>query len=287
MPAANEGIRLFTADDVDTWYRRVDRRIFLGDVVDPGNSNSMTVGFARYAPGESNEWVVTYDEALIVTKGAFTVAAEDGRETTARAGEIIFLRAGTAVVYSAEDEGAELVYVTYPHWSQRLDEEIVLHGKAMSAQAAYDEMFRPSEEAPPPSDGVALLRSIYDPLERGESHDFQPFYDAFAEDIVLTTSMGEVRGKRAAIGYFVHASATMEFDIFLRPLEYFGEGDRVVQVGRERFRVKETGKTHEADWAWVYDIEDGRITRILGIEDLSGVADEEAEAMVKAQKEAA
>jgi ethanolamine utilization protein EutQ len=287
MPAANEGIRLFTADDVDTWYRRVDRRIFLGDVVDPGNSNSMTVGFARYAPGESNEWVVTYDEALIVTKGAFTVAAEDGRETTARAGEIIFLRAGTAVVYSAEDEGAELVYVTYPHWSQRLDEEIVLHGKAMSAQAAYDEMFRPSEEAPPPSDGLALLRSIYDPLERGESHDFQPFYDAFAEDIVLTTSMGEVRGKRAAIGYFVHASATMEFDIFLRPLEYFGEGDRVVQVGRERFRVKETGKTHEADWAWVYDIEDGRITRILGIEDLSGVADEEAEAMVKAQKEAA
>jgi ketosteroid isomerase-like protein len=145
--------------------------------------------------------------------------------------------------------------------------------------------FQPSDEAPP-TDGVALLRSIYDPLERGESDDFQPFYDAFAEEIVLTTSMGEVRGKQAAIGYFVHGAATMEVDIFVKPLEYFGDGNRVVQIGREAFRVKETGATYESDWAWVYDIEDGRITRILGIQDLSGVAAEEADAMVKAQKEA-
>jgi ethanolamine utilization protein EutQ len=286
MAAATKGIRLVRTEDVDAWFRRVGRKIFLGDVVDPSNSDSMTVGFAHYAPGESNEWVVTYDEVLIVTKGTFTVAAEDGQETTAGPGEVIFLRAGTAVVYSTKDEGAELVYVTYPHWSERLDEEVVLHGEAMSAQAAYDAMFRASE-APPQSDGVALLRSIYDPLERSESDDFQPFYDVFAEEIVLTTSMGEVRGKQAVIGYFSQAAATMEFDIFVRPLEYFGAGNRVVQVGREIFRVKGTGKTHEADWAWVYDFEDGRITRILGIEDLSGVAAEEAEAMVKAQAAAA
>ena len=277
MPAATEGIRLWTADDVETWYRSGDRKIFLGHVLDPSNSESMSVGFARYAPGESNEWVVTYDEALIVTKGAFTVRSADGVETTARAGELIFLHAGTSVVYSAPDEGAEIVYVTYPHWIQ---------AQTASEHAALIDTFQPSEERPERSDGVALLRSIYDPLERGESDDFQPFYDAFAEDIVLTTSIGEVRGKQAAIGYFRHASATMEFDIFVRPLEYFGDGNRIVQVGRETFRVKETGKTHEADWAWVYDIEDGRITRILGIEDLSGVADEEAEAMAKAQEEA-
>jgi ethanolamine utilization protein EutQ len=272
MQAAAQRIARFTAQDVEAWFRPGERKIFLGDVLGPSNSDSMTVGFARYAPGDSNEWVVTYDEALIVTKGALTVAAEDGRETTARAGEIIFLRAATPLVYSAKDEGAELVYVTYPHWLET------------PAQAAFAESFRASE-APPPADGVALLRSIYDPLERGESDDWQPFYDAFAEDIVLTTSMGEARGKQAAIGYFKHASATMEFDIFVRPLEYFGDGNRVVQVGRETFRVKETGETHEADWAWVYDIEGGRITRILGIEDLSGVAAEETEAMAKAQKE--
>jgi ketosteroid isomerase-like protein len=220
--------------------------------------------------------VVTY-EALIITRGAFTVTSADGVETTARAGEVIFLRAGTPGVYSAKEEGAEVVYVTYPHWMQAHE---------ASEHAPFLDSFQPSQERPERRDPVALLRSIYDPLERGESYDFQPFYDAFAEDVVLTISMGEVRGKPAVVGYFSKAAETMEFDIFVPPLQYFGDGNRVVQVGREIFRVKETGKTHEADWAWVYDVEDGRITRILGIEDLSGVADEEAEAMARAQKEA-
>ena len=277
MPAATEGIRLFTTEDVDTWYRPGDIKMLLGDVLDPSNSKSMSVGFAHYAPGASNEWVVTYDEALIITRGAFTVTSADGVETTARAGEVIFLRAGTPVVYSAKEEGAEVVYVTYPHWAE---------AHAASEYAPFLDAFQPSEEGPERRDPVALLRSIYDPLERGESADFQPWYDAFDEDIVLTTSMGEARGKQAVIGYFSKAAETMEFDIFVRPLQYFGDGNRVVQVGRETFRVKETGKTREADWAWVYDFEDGRITRILGIQDLSGVADEEAEAMARAQAEA-
>jgi ethanolamine utilization protein EutQ len=277
MPDASEGIRLFTAEDVDNWYRPGEIKMLLGDVLDPSNSESMSVGFANYAPGASNEWVVTYDEVLIVTRGAFTVTSADGVETTARAGEVIFLRAGTPVVYSAKEEGAELVYVTYPHWSE---------AHAASEYAPFLDTFKPSEEGPERRDPVALLRSIYDPLERGESADLQPFFDAFDEDIVLTTSMGEARGKPAVMGYFSKVAETMEFDIFVHPLEYFGEGNRVVQLGRETFRVKATGKTHEADWAWVYDFEDRRITRILGIQDLSGIADEEAEALAKAQEEA-
>jgi ethanolamine utilization protein EutQ len=277
MLAATQGIRLFTIDDVETWYRPGEIKMLLGDVLDPSNSESMSVGFAHYAPGASNEWVVTYDEALIVTNGAFTVTSADGVETTARAGEVIFLRVGTPVVYSAKEEGAEVVYVTYPHWAE---------AHAASEYAPFLDSFQPSEEGPERSDALALLRSIYDPLERGESRDFQPFYAAFAEDIVLTTAVGELRGKAAVTAYFSKAAETMEFDISLRPLEYFGDGNRVVQVGRELFRVKETGKTHEADWAWVYEVEDGRITRILGIEDLSGVADEEADAIARAQSEA-
>jgi uncharacterized protein len=98
--------------------------------------------------------------------------------------------------------------------------------------------------------------------------------------------VGEVRGKQAVIGYFTNAAATLEFDIFVRPLEYFGDRNRVVQVGGEVFRVKETGARHESEWAWVFDVEEGRITRILAIQDLSGVADEVAEALDKARREA-
>jgi ethanolamine utilization protein EutQ len=115
MAPANKGITLFTPNDAQTWYQPEGRRIFLGDVLDENNSDTMGLGFARYAPGQSNEWVVTYDEALIVTKGAYSVTAEDGTKTTAKVGEVIYLTKGTKVVYSAEEE-TEVVYVTYPTW---------------------------------------------------------------------------------------------------------------------------------------------------------------------------
>jgi len=74
----------------------------------------MTVGFARYGAGESNPWTVSYDEALVITRGRFTVQS-NGKDTTASAGEVIYLRTGTELRYVAEEE-TELVYVTHPHW---------------------------------------------------------------------------------------------------------------------------------------------------------------------------
>jgi ethanolamine utilization protein EutQ len=115
MATAKKGVRLFTPNDAQTWYQPESRRIFLGDVLDETNSDTLGLGFARYAPGQSNEWVVTYDEALIVTKGVYSVTAEDDTKTTAKVGEVIYLTKGTKVVYSAAEE-TEVVYVTYPTW---------------------------------------------------------------------------------------------------------------------------------------------------------------------------
>ena len=74
----------------------------------------MTVGFARYAAGESNDWVMSYDEALVVTKGSFAVDS-GGESTVAGPGEVIYLSPGTPVVYRAIED-SEVVYVSYPHW---------------------------------------------------------------------------------------------------------------------------------------------------------------------------
>lgn len=131
-------------------------------------------------------------------------------------------------------------------------------------------------------DNIELLKSIYGPLERGESDDFQPFFDHLADDVVLKTTIGELRGKQAVVDYFVNAEEFVEFRPFERPLEYFGRGERVVIVGEETFKVKRSGVTVHRDWAWVYDLRDGLITRILGIEDLSGVEDAIGEAFSRA-----
>jgi ethanolamine utilization protein EutQ len=277
MTHTSPGIRLFTPDQAETWYQSQDRHVFLSDVVDPTNGDTMSVGFARYGPGESNEWVVTYDEALIVTRGAYSVISADGVKTTAKAGELIFLDKGTQVVYSAEEAGADVVYVTYPHW---------MDAQQRSEHAALLDTFHPIDEVPSRStatDAVELLQEIYGPLERGESTDFQAFFDALADDVVFELPVGELRGRRAVIDYFTSAAATMEFHPFEKPLEYFGDGDRVVVVGDELFKVKRTGVTHQAEWAWVYDVPDGQITRIVAIEDLSGIADEIREVVAKAQ----
>jgi ethanolamine utilization protein EutQ len=108
-------VRHFTAKDAE-WFQYLDRQIFVGDVVDSSNSESMSVGFYRNKKkGERNEWIVTYDEALIVTSGALTIRSAEGAKT-ASPGEVIFLTKGTRVAYEAAEDDTEVVYVTYPHW---------------------------------------------------------------------------------------------------------------------------------------------------------------------------
>jgi ethanolamine utilization protein EutQ len=107
-------VEWFAIDHPSTWFQRLDQQIYLADVLDGTSGAQMSVGFARYAKGETNPWKMTYDEALIITRGVFTVRGPDG-PVSAKAGEVIYLRAGTEVVYEAAED-AELVYVTYPHW---------------------------------------------------------------------------------------------------------------------------------------------------------------------------
>jgi ethanolamine utilization protein EutQ len=108
-------VRHFTDKDAK-FYQYSDRQIFVGDVVDASNSEHMSVGFYRNKrKGDRNEWIVSYDEALIVTNGALTVRSAEGAKT-AKVGEVIFLTKGTQITYEAAEDDTEVVYVTYPHW---------------------------------------------------------------------------------------------------------------------------------------------------------------------------
>jgi len=119
-------IRHFSIDKVPAWYQHTDRQIFLADVLDESNSEALGVWFGRFGAGESNDWIVTYDEMIVVLKGRFTVRGQDNTETAA-AGEVIFLTKGTKVTYQAH-EATELVGSTYPHWqvAQRQSEHAAM-----------------------------------------------------------------------------------------------------------------------------------------------------------------
>jgi ketosteroid isomerase-like protein len=136
----------------------------------------------------------------------------------------------------------------------------------------------------PTAENIAFVRRIWDPFEQDESADLGPFLDALADDVEFTLSATEVlHGKEAVRRYFEEEPKLMEAHPFERPLEYFGAGNRVLQLGSETFRVKGTGRTHQADWAWVYEFRQGRIARIVVIQDLSGIEDVVVEAAAAAK----
>ena len=275
MTETQNPVARLTPEDVATWLQWQHDQAFIGDVLGAGDRALMGVGFARYAPGASNEWTVTSDEALIVTQGAFSVSSADRHTVTAQAGEIIYLRSGTKLVYSAEDAGAELVYVMHPH-----PENTNLYRD----HAALVARFHPVAEAPPhfgdaASQNVALLKRIWGPAERGESYDLRPFFDILAEDVIFKTPVGQVQGKQAVIDYFAAGSETLEYRPFLKPIEYYAAGNVVVTISEELFTVKETGVTHRSDWAWSHELHDRLITKITVMQDLSGVAKQVRDAL--------
>ena len=89
--------------------------VLLGNVVDEKDGGPITVGFGRYAPPQALADTVVADEAMLVARGRLTVRGGDV-EVTADPGEVVYLPSGAAVAITAHEEGAEIVYVTYPHW---------------------------------------------------------------------------------------------------------------------------------------------------------------------------
>ncbi|HTE64064.1 MAG TPA: cupin domain-containing protein [Solirubrobacteraceae bacterium] len=62
------------------------------------------MGAEKIMRGEALDISFPYDEVLIVTKGSYTVRTEHGAVITARAGEVIYLPAGSSNFARAEPD---------------------------------------------------------------------------------------------------------------------------------------------------------------------------------------
>jgi quercetin dioxygenase-like cupin family protein len=115
MAATPRPVLRLTSGDATTWSKVGDRDIYVSDLVDLATRPDavLTVGYARVAKGEEMEISFPYDEVLVVTRGSYTVRTGGGTEHRARAGEVIYLLAGSANVARA-DEDTEMVYVAGP-----------------------------------------------------------------------------------------------------------------------------------------------------------------------------
>ncbi|MBA3043383.1 MAG: ethanolamine utilization protein [Rhizobiaceae bacterium] len=94
-----------------------DADIFVANLVDEKNGGPITIGYGRYAPGQSLTETMAVDDVMIVLEGRLIVSTTAGT-ITAGPGEIVYMPKGEAVTIATEGEAALTAYVTYPHWAE-------------------------------------------------------------------------------------------------------------------------------------------------------------------------
>jgi ketosteroid isomerase-like protein len=124
-------------------------------------------------------------------------------------------------------------------------------------------------------DNERVVREMYAAFAKG---DVPGVLDRLAEDIEWKIAgpselpyAGVHRGRDEVARFFESFGRAAEFEVF-EPQEYFARGDRVVVLGRERQRVKATGRVVETEWAMVFTVSGGKIARYHNFVDTHAVA---------------
>jgi ketosteroid isomerase-like protein len=125
-------------------------------------------------------------------------------------------------------------------------------------------------------DNKRAVQSIFEAFGRG---DVPGVLAHLAEDVEWKAPgpsavpyLGERRGHGGATEFFVQLGTNVEFENF-EPGVFIAEGDRVVALGRERGRVRGTGKAFDNEWALVFTFGDGKVTNFQLYENTAAVAE--------------
>lgn len=96
-----------------------DGDIDTANLVDERHGGPITIGYGRYAPGQSIPVTLDVDDVMIIVEGRLWVSTDAGT-LTAGPGEIVYMTKGDAVTIRSHEDGAVTAYVTYPHWREAL-----------------------------------------------------------------------------------------------------------------------------------------------------------------------
>ena len=125
-------------------------------------------------------------------------------------------------------------------------------------------------------DNKRVVQSIFEAFGRG---DIPGVLELVSEDATwdapgpaVVPFYSERRGHQGAAEFFKQLGSNVEFESF-EVEEFVAEGDSVVVTGRERGRVKATGKTYEQDWVLLFKVRGGKITHFHCYDNTSAVAE--------------
>jgi SnoaL-like protein len=119
-------------------------------------------------------------------------------------------------------------------------------------------------------DNVALVKALVDRILLAA--DLHPVLHLLADDLSFKVAIPGAMpicfadsGKQGMVDYFKALGGIVTF----WQVEYFAKGDHVIAVGKERFTTGNSALTADSDFALVFDVQNGLITRFLVLEDLT------------------
>jgi ketosteroid isomerase-like protein len=124
-------------------------------------------------------------------------------------------------------------------------------------------------------ENTRLVQQAYQSIKAG---DMQALLNTLATDVqwqlpemenVLFAGMWQ--GREAIRQFFSNVFEVQDVVEF-EPEEYIAQGDKVVVLGRFLMRIKATGKDFGSDWAQVWTVKDGKVTRFYEYVDTAVVS---------------
>jgi len=122
---------------------------------------------------------------------------------------------------------------------------------------------------------VRLVQEIYAAFGRG---DIPGVLSRLSEDVEWdvtgpreTSYAGTRHGKSQVVEFFTVLGQTVEVQQF-EPCEFIAQADAVAVVGRERLRVKATGRIVVNEWVMIFTLRNGLIVKFREYDDTEAVA---------------
>ncbi|HXG42994.1 MAG TPA: nuclear transport factor 2 family protein [Dehalococcoidia bacterium] len=116
----------------------------------------------------------------------------------------------------------------------------------------------------PEQENIESVRQLYASFQRG---DIPAILAQLADDVAWHEPPagpppfgGLHRGREAVGRFFQQLGELVEAEEF-QPRQFLAQGERVVALGSYRFRVRETGRAWQTDWAMLWDFRDGQVVR--------------------------
>lgn len=125
-------------------------------------------------------------------------------------------------------------------------------------------------------ENLRAVQGLFEAFGRGDMHALLNFV---AEDVRWTIPgpanvpyFGERNAHAGVSDFFSNIGSSVEFERF-EPREFIARDERVVVLGSERGRVKQTGKTFDNDWAMVFTLRDGKVSDFFCYENTAAVSE--------------